>query len=68
MSEFRNLNALETRFATAVKLEGRPVAAAYLERSPDGVNKFEGSEPQAAAFGAPRGGWKNFLYRAGRSF
>ena len=50
MSEVRNWKALETRFANAVKLERRPVAVAYLERSPDGVNKFEGSEPSGCSF------------------
>jgi len=37
VSAVRNWNALEARFANAVKLERRPVAVAYLERAPDGV-------------------------------
>ena len=35
MSEVRSWQALETRFANAVKLERRPVAVAYLERAPE---------------------------------
>ena len=50
MSEVRSWQALETRFANAVKLERRPVAVAYLERAPDSVKKFEGSEPSGCSF------------------
>src|SRR6202140_2623549 len=46
----RNWNALEARFANAVKLERRPVAVAYLERAPDGVTKFDGTEPSGCSF------------------
>jgi hypothetical protein len=41
---------LETRFASAVKLERRPVAVTFLERAPDGVKQFEGSEPSGWSF------------------
>jgi len=50
VSEVRNWNALEASFAAAVRLERRPVAVAYLERAPDGVKKFEGSEPSGCSF------------------
>jgi uncharacterized protein (DUF169 family) len=50
VSEGRNWKALETRLATAVKLARRPVAVAYLDSVPDGVEKFEGSEPSGCSF------------------
>src|ERR1700681_1532603 len=50
VSEVSSWQALETRFANAVKLERRSVAVAYLERAPDGVRKFEGSEPSGCSF------------------
>jgi len=50
VSEVRNWNVLETRFASAVKLKRRPVAVAYLERAPDSVEKFVGSEPSGCSF------------------
>jgi uncharacterized protein (DUF169 family) len=50
VSEVRNWNVLETRFASAVKLERRPVSVAYLERAPDSVEKFVGSEPSGCSF------------------
>jgi uncharacterized protein (DUF169 family) len=50
VSEVRNWNVLETRFANAVRLDRRPVAVAYMEQAPDGVQKFEGSEPSGCSF------------------
>ena len=50
MSEVSSWQALEARFYNAVKLERRPVGVAYLERAPDGVKKFEGSEPSGCSF------------------
>jgi uncharacterized protein (DUF169 family) len=50
VSAVRNWNALEAGFANAVKLERRPVAVAYLERAPDGVTKFDGTEPSGCSF------------------
>jgi uncharacterized protein (DUF169 family) len=50
VSKVRSWNVLETRFATTVKLERRPVAVAYLENAPVGVKKFEGSEPSGCSF------------------
>jgi uncharacterized protein (DUF169 family) len=60
VSAVRNWNALEARFANAVKLERRPVAVAYLERAPDGVTKFDGTEPSGCSF------WR--LAAEGRTF
>jgi uncharacterized protein (DUF169 family) len=50
VSEVRNWKALEERFASALKFERRPVAVSYLECAPDGVEKFEGSEPSGCSF------------------
>jgi uncharacterized protein (DUF169 family) len=50
VSEVRNWVALEARFASALKFERRPVAVSYLERAPEGVEKFEGSEPSGCSF------------------
>jgi uncharacterized protein (DUF169 family) len=50
VSEVRKWEVLETRFAAAVKLERRPVAVSYLDHPPDGVGKFEGSEPSGCSF------------------
>ena len=60
MSDVRNWSALEARFANAVKLERRPVAVAYLDRAPDGVAKFLGTEPSGCSF------WR--LAAEGRTF
>jgi len=50
VSEVRNWSVLETRFTSAVKLERRPVAVAYLDGAPDSVEKFEGNEPSGCSF------------------
>jgi uncharacterized protein (DUF169 family) len=50
VNELRNWKALEASFTTAVKLERRPVAVAYLKQAPNGVKKFEGSEPSGCSF------------------
>jgi uncharacterized protein (DUF169 family) len=50
VSEVRNWKALEARFASALQFERRPVAVSYLDRAPDGVEKFEGSEPSGCSF------------------
>ncbi|HZV60727.1 MAG TPA: DUF169 domain-containing protein [Candidatus Eremiobacteraceae bacterium] len=42
--------ALEERFKEFVKLAKRPVAVAFLDAAPDGVNKFEGTEPSSCSF------------------
>jgi uncharacterized protein (DUF169 family) len=50
VSEVSKWKVLEKRFASAVKLAPRLVAVAYLERAPEGVEKFEGSEPSGCSF------------------
>ena len=50
MSEGRNWKTLETRLTTAVKLARRLVVVAYLDSVPNGVEKFEGSEPSGCSF------------------
>ena len=60
MSDVKNWSALEARFANAVKLERRPVAVAYLDRAPNGVAKFLGTEPSGCSF------WR--LAAEGRTF
>ena len=50
MSEASNWKTLETKFAGAVAMERRPVAVAYLDAAPNGVERFEGSEPSGCSF------------------
>jgi uncharacterized protein (DUF169 family) len=50
VSEVSIWTALEARFANTVKLERRPVAVAYLDRAPDGVKEFVGSQPSGCSF------------------
>ena len=50
MSEVSGWKALETKFAGAVAMERRPVAVAYLDAAPNGVERFEGSEPSGCSF------------------
>jgi len=50
MSEPENWRELEEKIVRAVKLTKRPVAAAFLETAPAGVQKFEGSEPSSCSF------------------
>lgn len=50
MSEASNWRALETKFAGAVAMQRRPVAVAYLDAAPNGVERFEGSEPSGCSF------------------
>jgi uncharacterized protein (DUF169 family) len=50
MSEESNWKALETRFAGAAQFERRPVAVMYLDSAPDGVERFEGSQPSGCSF------------------
>jgi uncharacterized protein (DUF169 family) len=60
MSEKAKWKALEDRFGNAVKTERRPVAVAYADAPPPGVERFEGSEPSGCSF------WR--LAAAGRTF
>jgi uncharacterized protein (DUF169 family) len=50
MSEASKWKTLETKFAGAVAMERRPVAVAYLDAAPNGVERFEGSEPSGCSF------------------
>jgi uncharacterized protein (DUF169 family) len=50
MSEATNWEALETRFTNAVQIDRRPVAVAYLDAVPGGMERFEGSEPSGCSF------------------
>jgi uncharacterized protein (DUF169 family) len=50
MSEAGNWKTLETKFAGAIAMERRPVAVAYLDAVPNGVERFEGSEPSGCSF------------------
>jgi uncharacterized protein (DUF169 family) len=50
VSEVRNWKTLEARFAGALQFERRPVAVTFLDSAPDGVEKFEGSEPSGWGF------------------
>lgn len=50
MSEGTDWKALETRFSSAVQMDRRPVAVAYLDGAPSRVERFEGSEPSGCSF------------------
>jgi uncharacterized protein (DUF169 family) len=50
MSEASSWKALETKFAGAVPMQRRPVAVAYLDAAPNGVERFEGTEPSGCSF------------------
>jgi uncharacterized protein (DUF169 family) len=45
-----NWKELEQRFSAAVKLAKRPVAVAFLDAAPAGVEKFYGTEPSGCSF------------------
>ena len=53
-------NDLEQKIAAAVRTERRPVAVAFLAATPQGVPRFEGSEPSGCSF------WR--LAAAGKTF
>jgi len=50
MSVQENWKALEDRISQAVKLAKRPVAVAFLDAKPSGVQKFDGTEPSSCSF------------------
>jgi uncharacterized protein (DUF169 family) len=50
MSEKTTWRTLEEKFSGSVKLAKRPVAVAFLNAAPSGVNKFEGTEPSGCSF------------------
>jgi uncharacterized protein (DUF169 family) len=45
-----NWNDLETRIGSAIKLTRRPVAVTFLDRAPQNVEKFSGTEPSGCSF------------------
>src|SRR5689334_5498449 len=53
-------SALEQKIVNAVKLPRRAVAVAFLQTVPEGLEKFQGSQPSGCSF------WR--LAAAGRSF
>jgi uncharacterized protein (DUF169 family) len=55
-----NWQALENKFAEALKFERRPVAVSFLDATPAGIEKFEGTEPSGCSF------WR--LAAAGKTF
>ena len=50
MNELSNWRELEQRVSAAVKLGRRPVAVAFLDAVPSGVERFEGAEPSGCSF------------------
>jgi len=60
MSEGAKWQELERDIAAVVKLGRRPVAIAYLDAEPSGIQKFAGSEPSGCSF------WR--LAAEGRTF
>ena len=50
MNGTSNWMELEQRIATSVKLARRPVAVAFLDAPPAGVEKFTGTEPSGCSF------------------
>jgi len=60
MSTPQNWTGLEQKIAATVKLAKRPVAVAFLDSTPAGIEKFVGTEPSGCSF------WR--LAAAGQSF
>jgi len=60
MSTQENWSEVEQKITAAVKLTKRPVAVAFLDAVPAGVEKFAGTEPSSCSF------WR--LAAAGQSF
>ncbi len=50
MNSVSNWKEVEQRIAGDVKLTRRPVAMAFLDAEPEGVEKFSGSEPSGCSF------------------
>jgi hypothetical protein len=50
MNERSNWQEFEQRTSAAVKPGRRPVAAAFLDVAPTGVEKFDGVEPSGCSF------------------
>jgi uncharacterized protein (DUF169 family) len=60
MSTSANWRELEQKILKAIKASVRPVAVAFLDAEPDGVKKFEGTQPSGCSF------WR--LAAEGRTF
>ena len=60
-------HSLELRIANALNLARRPVAVAFLDAVPSGLEQFHGTEPSGWFLATGRRG-KIILYRAGKSF
>ncbi len=60
MSGPMDWKAMEERIGGALKLARRPVAVAFLEEAPEGVRKFEGTEPSGCSFWRLAAGGKVF--------
>jgi uncharacterized protein (DUF169 family) len=50
MSGVSNWQELENRISSAVKMARRPIAVAFLDSAPAGIEKFEGTEPSGCSF------------------
>lgn len=50
MSGAGNWKELEQKITVAVKIRKRPVAVAFLDAAPAGVERFEGTEPSGCSF------------------
>ena len=61
MSGQENWRELEQRISSAVKLGKRPVAVAFLDAAPVGVQKFDGTEPSGCSFWRLAAGGKTFF-------
>ena len=55
-----DFSSLESRFISQLRLDRRPIAVAFLEQEPEGVEKFSGSVPSGCSF------WR--LAAEGRAF
>ena len=45
-----NWKELEQKIGVSVKFGRRPVAVAFLDATPDGVSRFDGTEPSGCSF------------------
>jgi hypothetical protein len=60
-------HSLELRIANALNLARRPVAVAFLDAAPSGLEQFHDTEPSDWFLATGRRG-KITLHRAGKSF
>lgn len=50
MSAQTDWKELEAKIGSAVKLSHRPVAVSFLDAVPEGVRRFDGTEPSGCSF------------------